>query len=181
MENGHDRIVAGAARLLRERGVRGTSVADAMNAAGMTHGGFYRHFRTKEDLVVESLRVAFDEFAAPLERQQQVESAQAVAARYKSLYLSDAHVAHPGRGCPMPALGGDLARESAAVKAEFASGLKRVVTALANARDGSSSEREAAATRELAMLVGAVVLARAADPATAECILEACRVQTQGD
>ena len=88
MDANHDRIVEGAARLMRERGVRSTSVADAMNEAGMTHGGFYRHFKTKDDLVVEALRSAFDDFAKPLELRQQIESPQAVAAEYKALYLS---------------------------------------------------------------------------------------------
>jgi TetR/AcrR family transcriptional repressor of nem operon len=175
MDSGHGRIVEGAARLLRERGVRGTSVADAMNAAGMTHGGFYRHFRTKDDLVVESLRAAFDDFVTPLESRQHIESAKAVAAEYKAQYLSDEHAANPGYGCPMPALGSDLARESASLKAEFASGLKRVIAALAKSEDGSRSECETAATREIAMLVGAVVLARAVDAETAQHILGACR------
>ena len=177
METSHARIVDGAARLFRERGVRDTSVADAMSAAGMTHGGFYRHFGTKDDLLVESLRAAFDDFARPLELRQQVDSPKAVAAEYRALYLSDEHVANPGQGCPMPALGSDLARESAQIKTEFAAGLRRVIDALAHAKDGSEPLRRDAAAREVAMLVGAVVLARAADPQTAVRLLRACRDQ----
>jgi len=176
MDSSHQRIVEGAARLFREHGVRATSVADAMNAAGLTHGGFYRHFKTKDDLVVESLRVAFDSFASPLEARQEVESPDKVATDFKALYLSDEHVASPGLGCPMPALGGELARESAQIKAEFSVGLSRVLEALAQSQPGTDSQRQDAAARELAMLVGAVVLARASDGPIGARLLEACRM-----
>jgi len=175
MEASHGRIVEGAARLLRERGVRSTSVADAMNEAGMTHGGFYRHFKTKDDLVIEALRRSFNDFAQPLELRQQIESPQAVAAEYKALYLSEGHVENPGFGCPMPALGAEVGRESDAVKAEFTAGMRRVISALAAAEDGTPEQREAAALRQLAMLVGAVVLARGADAVTGRQVLDACR------
>lgn len=175
MDANHERIVVGAARLMRERGVRGTSVADAMNEAGMTHGGFYRHFDTKDDLVVEALRSAFDDFAEPLELRQKIESPQAVAAEYKALYLSLQHIENPGFGCPMPALGSDLAREPAAIRAEFSAGVERVVAALSAAIEGTAEERRGAALREVSMLVGAVLLARACDGAMASDILAACR------
>lgn len=175
MEANHDRIVEGASRLMRERGVRSTSVADAMKEAGMTHGGFYRHFKNKDDLVIEALRSAFDDFARPLEHRQQIESPRAVIEEYKALYLSPEHVANPGYGCPMPALGSDLAREPDAVKAEFAAGLGRVVAALSAAGQGSTEERRDAALREIAMLVGAVVLARGCGEPLASQVLQACR------
>jgi TetR/AcrR family transcriptional repressor of nem operon len=175
MDVSHERIVEGAARLFRERGVRATSVADAMNAAGLTHGGFYRHFRTKDDLVAEALRQAFESFASPLEKSQKVEPPDQVAAGFKARYLSDEHVANPGAGCPMPALAGELARESAQIKAEFSAGLQRVLDVLAQSHRGTDSDRRDAAARELAMLVGAVVLARASEPAVGASVLNACR------
>jgi TetR/AcrR family transcriptional repressor of nem operon len=160
---------------MRERGVRNTSVADAMNEAGMTHGGFYRHFKTKDELVIKALRSAFDDFVNPLESRQLTESPAAVAQQYKALYLSPEHVANPGMGCPMPALGGDLSREAEPVKAEFSAGLRRVLEALSAAGQGTPEVRHASAVREVAMLVGAVVLARASDGAMVEQILRACR------
>lgn len=175
MESSHRRIVDGAARLLRERGVRSTSVADAMNEAGMTHGGFYRHFKTKDELVAEALGSAFEDFCAPLEQRQQFAAPEAVAEQFKALYLSDEHVAHPGQGCPLPAVGSDLAREAAPVKAAFGAGLQRMVAALAPAQHGSQQQRQAAALRQLAMWAGAVMLARASDPQTAAAVLDACR------
>jgi TetR/AcrR family transcriptional repressor of nem operon len=175
MDTGHRRIVEGAARLLRERGVRDTSVADAMSEAGMTHGGFYRHFQTKDDLVIEALRQAFDEFVQPLEQRQQLQAPQDVAAEYRSLYLSEQHLLNPGRGCPMPALGSDIARANDAVKSEFGAGVQRLIAALALTKDGTAEERAAAATREMAMLAGAVLIARACDGEVARAVLDACR------
>lgn len=179
MDASHERIVEGAARLFRERGVLATSVADAMNAAGLTHGGFYRHFKTKDDLVVESLRVAFESFTSPLESRQKVGPPDQVAADFKALYLSDEHVANPGLGCPLPSLGGELARESEQIRAEFSDGLKRMLDALAHSHVGTDLERQDAAARELAMLVGAVLLARAGDAAMGVRVLGACRKPRQ--
>jgi TetR/AcrR family transcriptional repressor of nem operon len=175
MNEGHRRIVEGASRLLRERGVRDTSVADAMSEAGMTHGGFYRHFQTKDDLVIEALRQAFDEFVQPLEQRQQFEAPQAVAAEYRALYLSEQHVENPRQGCPMPALGSDMARAKDTVKSEFSAGVQRLMAALARTKEGSAEERAGAAAREMAMLVGAVLIARASDAPTARAVLQACR------
>ncbi len=175
MEAGHSRIVEGAARLLRERGVRGTSVADAMKEADLTHGGFYRHFKSKDDLVIEALRRAFDDFTTPLELRQALESPAEVAAEFKRLYLSDDHLQHPGQGCPMPSAAGELARESLPVRTEFAAGLQRVIAALAAAKQGPDDERETAAIRDICQMVGAVLLARASDPETAQRVLRASR------
>jgi TetR/AcrR family transcriptional regulator, transcriptional repressor for nem operon len=175
MDLGHRRIVEGASRLLRERGVRATSVADAMNEAGMTHGGFYRHFQAKDDLVIEALRQAFEEFAVPLEQRQQFEAPLAVAAEYRALYLSEQHLENPGQGCPMPALGGEIARANDAVKGEFSAGVQRLIAAMALTKEGTPEERAAAATRDIAMLAGAVLIARASDTPTAQAVLEACR------
>jgi TetR/AcrR family transcriptional repressor of nem operon len=175
MDSGHRRIVDGAARLFRERGVRGTSVADAMSEAGLTHGGFYRHFQSKDDLVVEAMRRAFDDFATPLEQRQKLEHPADVAAEFKTIYLSDDHVQNPGHGCPMPAMGGDVGRESLQVRTEFSAGFKRIIQALKPATVGCDAEQEAAAMRQVCLLVGAVLLARASDPVTARRVLEASR------
>ena len=175
MDSGHRRIVDGASRLLRERGMRDTSVADAMQEAGMTHGGFYRHFPSKDAMVIEALRQAFDDFVQPLELRQQMEAPQAVADEYKALYLSEQHVDHPGQGCPMPALGSDVARATDAIKSEFGAGVQRLIAALARAKEGTADERVGAATREMAMLAGAVLIARASDARTARTVLDACR------
>ena len=175
MDANHQRIVEGTSRLLRERGVHDTSVADAMSEAGLTHGGFYRHFKTKDDLVVAGIRSMFEAIAAHLELQQLGADARDVAAQYRAVYLSDEHVGNPGQGCPVPALAGEVARESPALREVFGSGFRRVADTLAKGMPGTSPERQPQALRELAMLVGAVVVARASDTETARLMLEACR------
>ena len=170
-EKSHARIVAAASRLMRERGLDGASVDDVMKAAGLTHGGFYKHFDSKEALIEAAIGAAFAGFAEPLERG---EPRSAVAA-YRDLYLSDGHKNHPGIGCPVAALGPDIGRAPERLKSAFGAGVRRIVAALGRARKGSAQERETAAFREAAMLVGAMVIARASDPATARAVLDACK------
>jgi TetR/AcrR family transcriptional regulator, transcriptional repressor for nem operon len=164
---GHQRIVTEASRLLRRRGVEATGVAEVMTAAGLTHGGFYRHFANKQALTAAAVDAAFEEILGRLDA--------TVATAYDAFYLSEAHLRHPERGCPIAALGGDFARQPAALKRGFGAGLRRVVARLADGLTGAAAERERTATRHLAMLVGAMVMARASDPATAASVLDACK------
>lgn len=174
-DRSHARIVESAARLVRERGIDSTSVADVMGDAGMTHGGFYRHFDTKEALLAAALESAFDQILSLLETQPGDDKPRASVPEYRAHYLSQAHVDSPGMGCPLAALGADVARGSEALKEVFGAGLARTITTLARDKSGSKAERRAIAARELASMVGAVTLARAADPANARIVLEACR------
>lgn len=174
MEKNHQKIVEGAARLLREQGLDGASVGEVMAAAGMTHGGFYRHFSGKEDLLREGLREAFAQQARCLETAAHILPPAEAAEQHRARYLSPAHLERPGRGCPMPAVGSEVARAPAALREEFGAGVTRMVAALANAMPGDDEERPAHAIRELAMLAGAVLIARACDAKTASRILAAC-------
>jgi TetR/AcrR family transcriptional repressor of nem operon len=175
MGKSHQRIVEGAARLFRERGVEGASVADVMSEAGLTQGGFYRHFETKEALVDAALQIAFEQSALPLESRLERQEPKAAIAGYRAHYLSDGHVRQAGIGCPVVALGADVARGLGELKRSFGAGVKRMIASLAKGMAGSQQEKEARATREFAMLVGAVVIARASDPETAVEVLAACR------
>lgn len=170
-EKSHARIVASASRLLRERGLEGASVDDVMKTAGMTHGGFYKHFESKEALVTAAIDAAFAEFIDALEHG---EPHEAVAA-YRARYLSDGHKTHPGIGCPVAALGEEIGRAPDGLKAAFGKGVRRTVAALARVKTGSLRAKEAAAFREFSMLVGAMVIARASDPETARAVLSACK------
>lgn len=170
-ERSHQRIVASAAQLFRERGLEGASVGDVMAAAGMTHGGFYKHFESKDALAGKAMSLAFGEFTKPLEN----DAGPQAYATYRARYLSPEHVSHPGLGCPVAALGQDVGRGAAALKAEFSAGVGRIVAAIANRMKGSESARRKAAIRDFSMLVGAIVIARASDEATAEQVLDACR------
>jgi len=173
-ERSHERIVASAARLVRERGIGSTSVADVMGEAGLTHGGFYRHFDTKDALLEAALQSAFDQMASGLEAQLGRDGPEA-AASYQAHYLSQGHMDRPGIGCPMAALGGEVARGPDALKAVFGAGVNRMIAKLAECMQGSDQEKQANAMRELAMLAGAIVIARASDPDTARIVLSACR------
>jgi TetR/AcrR family transcriptional repressor of nem operon len=176
----HARIVEGAARLLRERGLEAASVADVMREAGLTNGGFYRHFETKDELLKAALEAAFEECYLALESRFEKETPAAAAAGYRAHYLSDAHRDNPGYGCPVAALGGDVARATEALKKAFGTGVNRIITALAAGMRGGQREKRDRAARELAMLAGATMIARASDPETARAVLAACRSKSKG-
>jgi TetR/AcrR family transcriptional repressor of nem operon len=175
MAENHHAIVAAGARLFREAGIGGASVAEVMQAAGLTHGGFYRHFDSKEALVAEAVTVAFDEFVEWLASRTKKSGAGGAVAAFTERYLSDDHFRSPGRGCPIPTLGVDLAREDTDARKPFAEGVERLVAALAEGMRGNSRQRRAAALRRLATLAGAIVIARAVDRELAAEVLAACR------
>lgn len=153
------RITREAARLMREKGISATSVADVMTAAGMTTGGFYKHFGSKDELASAAVRAAFEAILAPLQRRAEKTGAAPARAEYFSHYLSDAHIQNPGKGCPVAAIGPDAGREPELLGAEFARGVEETLSLL-GAQDMSAMER-AALIRQMAMLVGSVILARA--------------------
>ena len=171
----HARIVTSAARLFRERGLGGASVIDVMTDAGMTHGGFYKHFDNKDALIERALESAFDEFVKNFDANLTESEIAASRARY----LSREHMAQPGRGCPVAALGSEIARESNTLKAAFGAGVRRVIKAIAVSRAGSPAARRKAAIREFSMLVGAIVIARSTDSELADQVLAACKEETK--
>jgi len=150
------RIVSEAAKMLRARGVAGASVAEVMQAAGMTHGGFYKHFASKDALLAEATAAAFAEAAARFDRRAASKGVEAAVAAYVADYLSPAHVAHPERGCPLAAFGADAGRRADALSQAFAEGVEALIERLS--RTGGSREE---AIRKLVTLLGAVVAARA--------------------
>jgi len=173
-EANRERIVGEAARLLRERGPEGVGVAELMNRAGLTHGGFYGHFDSKEALVAEACERAFAESADRVARRLGDGGAEALRA-YVAGYLSQRHCADRTQGCAAAALAGDVAREGAApVRAAFTRGLTRLADALSEKLTGRARRRRALAL--LATLAGTLSLARAVDdPALSEEILAAAR------
>jgi TetR/AcrR family transcriptional regulator, transcriptional repressor for nem operon len=158
------RIVSEASKMLRERGVEATSVADVMHAAGMTHGGFYKHF---------AARRAFDDVAERFDRREKRDGVELAIAAYRRDYLTQTHVEEPGRGCPLASLAADAGRTEALAPA-FADGVEKLVQRFSRSADEAGGAR-AQSLRDLTMLVGAVVVARAvgAGPLRDE-ILAAC-------
>ncbi len=170
-------IVETAAVLFRERGYDGVSLADLMGAAGFTHGGFYKHFRSKADLMTEAAAVSF----AQMQDRVQTNAARAEREAGIQQYLSRAHRDTPGEGCTFAALSADAARQPEHVKQVFAEGIESLLAAAmqAVAELGQDAQSEARAARidSMAQLVGAIMLSRACpdDSPLADEILEACR------
>jgi len=158
-------ILDAAARLYREHGFAGVGVADITRDAGLTHGGLYRHFESKDALVREACAQAFDWSIAPLDG---LPHAPGDLASRVSAYLSPEHRDRPGEGCPVAALAVDAARAGADLSAVFAEGVERNVERFARVMGGGLPADEEttpalrdAATVTLATMVGALVLARA--------------------
>lgn len=171
----HQAIIAAAARAFRERGIEGTSVGDVMSAANRTHGGFYRHFQSKEDLLVAALGSAFASMLGDMESALGDTPPGQVLSEFLRGYASPGHVADVAGGCPVAALSNDVLRSGEAVRAEFGRGARAMIAAISSHLEGPETEREAQAARAFAMAAGAVMIARASDPATAALVLEAVR------
>ena len=169
------RIVDTASRMLRARGVEGTSVADLMHTAGMTHGGFYKHFASKDELSDLAARAAFQEVVARFDERMRREGRDAARRAYFDEYLSSAHVERPEVGCPVAAFGADAGRYPEALSAAFADGAEMLIARIA-ATDAIADRADA--IRQLATVVGAVVVARAVgNGSLRDEILAACAVE----
>lgn len=169
-----ERIVEVAAKLFREHGFDGVGVADLMHAAGLTHGGFYGHFESKEELMAEACARARSEAISRWQGLAQ-RVAQKPLAALTRLYLSRAHRDHPGRGCMLAALGPEVARQPLPIRHVFTEAVSAMVELLGRLMPGRSkaAARKKALTA-CATLVGAIVLARAvSDAALSEEILQA--------
>lgn len=155
------RILKEAGRLYREKGFDGVGVAEIMEAAGMTHGGFYRHFPSKEALIAEAMGEAFIDRIAPLSPDAGGGGVELIRA-YIELYLSKKHLERPGLGCPLAAVGSEAAHFGAPVSEVFSAGTERIIERIAGALGDGGDAHRSEALRLMATLVGAVVIARAA-------------------
>jgi TetR/AcrR family transcriptional regulator, transcriptional repressor for nem operon len=166
-----DRIVETASALFREHGFDGIGVADIMKAAGLTHGGFYGHFASKEKLAAEACGHAGPDswaswMAAPPEQR---------LARIVRSYLTPRHRENRTGGCLFAALGSEVARQPRSVRRAFTDRVRAKIDILRRVVPGrSAAARRGAAMATLAGLVGALILARAVDdPALSDEILDA--------
>ena len=171
------RIVETAARAFRSHGVDGVGVADLMAEAGLTHGGFYAHFASKDALVAEACRHALDATVETLAfRAEGAPSGDGLRTLVRT-YLSRSHRDDAARGCIMPCLAGDIARGAPATRHAVTEPLRRLVAVIAaHLPEAPPATRERRALAVAASLVGALALARAVDDAAvSDAILEATR------
>jgi TetR/AcrR family transcriptional repressor of nem operon len=151
-----ERIVAEAARLFREKGFDGVGVDAVMAAAGLTHGGFYRHFGSKEELAAEAVAKGLAKSAA---LQGKTESLQ----HFVEGYLSPRHRDDKGGGCMIAALGADVARQGRPVRRLLTGRLRTTIDRIAGWMEGNKATRRERAITAYAGMIGAMVLARAVD------------------
>ena len=156
------------------------SLADITGSLGLTDGGFYGHFPSKEALVVEAIESASVETAgANMERLRHLGIGERATALIDT-YLSDVHRANPEMGCPVPALCSDMRHESPKVRAAFTVALRRLVAVMDSVLPPSVEQRRSVVLRSVAEFVGAVVLSRATDDdALAGEILESVRTDAK--
>ena len=176
-------IVDAAARLYREKGLDGVGVAEITRDAGLTHGGLYRHFESKDALAREACLRAFEWTITPLEGLASPEADGSSAHCLRALvhgYLSVTHRDHPGEGCPAAALAADAARAGPEMSEVFAQGVERNIQRFMGVLQGDEVTKRTETIVTLSSMVGALVLARATaagNPVLSEEILATLREQ----
>jgi TetR/AcrR family transcriptional repressor of nem operon len=161
--NTHERLVAAAASRFKERGIDGISLADLMQELELTHGGFYKHFGSRDELVAEALELALRQSGETM-RGHLFDADEADIPGFVDFYLDEAHRDGRAGGCAVAALAGDAPRKSAAVQAQFREQMERNLELLSAALEASVPPAEARATAMLMLssLYGALMMARAA-------------------
>src|SRR5450631_2002749 len=159
----HARIVKKASVRLREKGVHGICVADLMKEAGLTHGGFYAHFDSREALVIEAFAYAMDRSTERWRKLAEQTPPEKRLATIIQSYLTPLHRDDPGHGCAVPALGAEIARESPKTRKAFAAKLEQMIDMIADQIPDlprKAARKQAVVT--LATMMGTLVLARVA-------------------
>ncbi len=158
-----DRVLDVAARLFRERGFDGIGVADLMKSAGLTHGGFYGQFASKEELMAEACARSFDNGVATWTKIGGRATGNPLAAVMKG-YLSKQHRDNPGEGCVMASLGADASRQGPSLRSAVTEGTRKLLDLFTSFAPGriKAVKRERAVVA-YASMVGALILARAVD------------------
>lgn len=172
-----EKVLHEAAVAIREHGPDRIGVATLMAKAGLTHGGFYAHFKSKDDLVAKAISHMFDERYETLRKcMEGVEPGQGLQA-FIDRYLTVRHRNRPQKGCPLPSLSGDLARMPAAARKRFEAGTRRLADSIADVlKVMKHPHPEVLAASVLSEMVGAMAIARAvSNNELSEQILKAAR------
>jgi TetR/AcrR family transcriptional repressor of nem operon len=171
------RVLKEAAKAIRAEGPHRVGVAGVMAKAGLTHGGFYAHFASKDDLVLAAMSQMFAEASAKFDRLTQGKPPSAALRGYIVFYLSRQHRDARDTGCPLPSLSADLPRLGVAVRQQFAAGFSDVTARISGLLSAlGRPDAGMLASSALAEMVGALSLARSvADPKQSDAILKASR------
>ena len=162
----HERIVEAAARAIRRSGYNGTGVADIMKDAGLTHGGFYAHFDSREAMLAEAADRAGAEAVAASARIAGSASPQRALTELVRAYLSKAHLEHVETGCPVAALGSEMPRQAPEVRRAATRRIKEMIDLVARqSPDWGQPDAHERALVTVATMVGALILSRAVDDA----------------
>jgi TetR/AcrR family transcriptional repressor of nem operon len=159
----HARIVRKASVKLREKGAHGIGVADLMKDAGLTHGGFYAHFNSRETLVIEAFTHAMDRSTAHWRKLSEAAPLEKRLSRIVNDYLAPLHRDDPGHGCAVSTLGAEIARESGRTRRAFSLRLERMIDMLADQFHGMPRQvARKRAMAAMATMIGALVMSRIA-------------------
>lgn len=187
-EENRERILTSAARLFRERGIGGAAVDAITEEAGLTHGGLYSQFGSKEAIAAEAIRFALGRGRHVWQRLMERHPGKNALPAIVDSYLSQAHRDSPGNGCVVAALGTDIARQPRRVRQAFTRQLKDDFEFLSQMMpDAGHSDRYEDAIAAFASMAGALILARAVDDeafsdlilrSTAKRVIKRARIRT---
>jgi TetR/AcrR family transcriptional repressor of nem operon len=167
------RIVTSAAAEFRRHGINGIGLSDLMAASGLTHGGFYRHFDSKEKLVEEACSAAVESIAGTMASAISAKSKQSCLKTAAAQYLSKEHRDNPSEGCPFAALGSEIARCDESTRSAMTEGFLKLVDTIA----GQLGESRPAVAKQRALvavstMIGALTVSRiVTDPELSAAIL----------
>lgn len=168
------RVVATSSALFREKGVDGVGISDLMSEAGLTHGGFYKQFGSKAELVEEACALALDDTMAFWN--SYLDGSAAPRAQFIRAYLSHQQRDRVGEGCLLPALAGEARRETPAIRAVFTRAIRSYADRLDQPAEARTARTRAEALSTLSEMVGAILLARVTDdPQLSNELLDAAR------
>lgn len=177
----HQRIVETAARAIRRSGYDGTGVADIMKEAGLTHGGFYAHFSSRDAMLAEAADLAGADTVAVAERIFAAVPQEQALCALMDAYLSDEHTDNIESGCALAALGSEMPRQAPEVRKASTRRIKEIVSLVERQMAGQPEAREKALVT-IATMVGTLLLARAVDePALSQEFRQAALKHYQAD
>jgi TetR/AcrR family transcriptional repressor of nem operon len=174
-------VLGQAAAAIRAKGAERVSVAEVMAAAGLTHGGFYAHFESKDDLVAQAITHMFDVMHGRFLSLTEGREPAAAIANYVDSYLGASHRLDPADGCPVATLSGDLPNMSERARERFTDGTERWAAALAKlAKKLGAKDADAVAWSAIAEMAGAIALSRTVSDGRAAAILRNSRANVKG-